>query len=110
MAKKPNADDLHPLVGATTVGLSFFVGLMSMLVAVMAFAVAGHQDNPHPGEGATWTNAEAMRLAYLVGVLAIVNGFVSFARARLRPWITAGCTATFVVTVVLTNALFIRAW
>ena len=109
MAKKPDPDTLHPYVGAATVGLSFFVGLMSFIVAVMALAVAGRQNNPHPGE-TMWTNDEAMRLSYLVGVLALVNGFVSFARARLRPWVTAACTSIFVITVVLTNALFIRAW
>lgn len=101
---------MHPLVGATTVGLSFFIGLMSLLVAVMALAVAGRQGHPHAGQTGGWSNDEAMRLSYIVGILAIVNSFVAFAKARLRPWVTAGCTAIFIITVVLTNALFIRAW
>lgn len=110
MSKKPDPDRYPPLVGATTVGLSFFIGLMSFIVAVMAFAVAGRQDSPHVGQGGVWSNDAAMRLSYVIGVLALVNGFVAFAKARLRPWVTAGCTVVFIITVVLTNALFIRAW
>jgi hypothetical protein len=110
MGKKADPNAHAPLTNAVTVGLSFFIGLMSFLVAVMALAVAGRQDNPHVGQDAVWSNDEAMRLSYAVGVLAIVNGFVAFARARLRPWVTAGCTIVFVITVVLTNSLFVRAW
>jgi uncharacterized membrane protein YkgB len=110
VGKKPDPNAHAPLVNAFTVGLSFFVGLMSFIVAVMALAVAGRQDNPHVGQDSVWSNDGAMRLSYTVGVLAIINGLVAFAKARLRPWVTAGCTVVFVITVVLTNALFVRAW
>jgi hypothetical protein len=107
---KPEPASISPLKGALTVGLSFFVGLMSLLLAVMAFAVAGRQDNPHPDSLLGWNDAQAMRMSYVVGVLSLVNSYVSFAKARLRPWITAGCVSVFIITTILTNALFVRAW
>ena len=106
---KPDPNAHAPPTNAFTVGLSFFIGLMSLIVAVMAFAVAGRQDNPHAGQE-LWSNDAAMRLSYAVGILAVVNSFVAFAKARLRPWVTAGCSVLFIITVVLTNALFVRAW
>lgn len=107
---RPDPHRISPLVGAFTVGLSFFIGLMSLIVMVMAFAVAGRQDHPHAGELMGWNDAEAMRLSWIVGTLALVNGIVAFAKARLRPWVTMGCLCVFLITVFLTNALFIRAW
>lgn len=110
MGKKIDPTTINPLTGAITVGLSFFVGLMSLIVSVVAFATAGHQDNPNPDVFTYWNNEEAARLAVLTGIVALVNGVVAFAKARLRPWVTAGTTAIFFVTVFFANGLFGRAW
>ena len=107
---KVDPNSITPMKGAVTVGLSFFIGLMSLLVMIMAFAVAGRQDNPHADNTLGWGNAEAMRLSYLVAVLSLANSYVAFAKARLRPWVTAGCTVVFALTVFMVNALFVRAW
>lgn len=101
---------IDPLVGAVTVGLSFFVGLMSLIVAVMAFATAGRQDAPNAGQSMGWTDVEAARIAYVTGTVAVINSLVAFGRGRLRPWIMAASTIVFLMTVYLANSLFGRVY
>jgi hypothetical protein len=113
MARSHSADggvNSKPAVAAITVGLSFFVGVMEIFVAIMAFAVAGRQGHPHAGVSLTWSNDTATRVAYGTGAISLLNSLLAFARARLNVVVTVFVTAVFIVTALFANILFVRAW
>jgi hypothetical protein len=101
---------ISPVAGAITVGLSVFIGTMSIFVAILAFAVAGRQTHPHAGLALNWSDLAATRTAYGVAGASVVNCFIAFGRARLNVAVTVLSTSVFVVTVFLVNVLFVRAW
>ncbi len=97
--------------GAITVALSAFVGTMSLLVGALALAVAPRQSHPVAGaEAFGMTNAGALLVSYVIALLCMMNAFVAFRYARFRPFIATGTVLTLVITTLMLNVLFARAW
>jgi hypothetical protein len=107
LAPMSNRPSVSPLAGAVSMALAAFVSFMSVVVAIVAFAVAGRQSD-HPG--AVLSDTSAQLLSYVVAMLLLVDGYWIIRHGRLRPRTTATCTTVFVLATTLTMSLFLRAW
>lgn len=100
-----------PLAGALSISASVFVAFTSLFVAAIAFVAGAHQLDPTGLSGEQRAPSESARtLSHLVGVLALLNGFVAGARGRKSVPVAIVTSCAFVVLATSAGWLFAQTW
>lgn len=102
---------LSPMTGALVVSTSVFVGMTSLVVAVMVMALAPYQLDAVGLSGDPKAVDEAARWwCYVTGVAAIGNAMVAFRQGRKIPSVTVATTTIFFALTGVTLVLFANAF
>lgn len=111
MAFVESTPDREAVKGALAITIAVFVGLTSLLAAVMAVGIAPlHEATTGiAGDGRT-PNSTGRTLTYVVAVLSVVNAVFAFRSGRKR--LNAAIFAAVVLALLLTalGISFVKTW